>query len=100
MPVSQRDVLARVTCQDFQAQDDELTEADLQRLFLVSRQITGKINPQETISAAVAPSLHGLHVQGGPRLSVCGVKTQVLQSRRPWVSCIVMLFHFMPGPMF
>jgi len=65
MPVSQRDVLARVTCQDFQAQDDELTEADLQRLFLVFRRITGKINPQETISAAVAPSLHGLHVQGG-----------------------------------
>ena len=62
------DVSARVTCQDFQAQDDELTEADLQRLFLVSRRITGKINPQETISAAVARlSLHGLHVQGGPR---------------------------------
>lgn len=39
-------------CQDFQARDDELSETDLQRLFVVSRRITGKINPQETISAS------------------------------------------------
>eukprot|EP00435_Cladocopium_sp_Y103_P032172 s340_g8.t1 len=42
---------------DFQAQDDELTEADLQRLFLVSRRITGKINPQETISATIKETM-------------------------------------------
>ena len=40
--------------QDYQAQDDELTETDLQKLFLVSRRITGKINPQETIRALAA----------------------------------------------
>lgn len=37
--------------QQEETDNNELSEADLQSLFLVSQRITGKINPQETIGA-------------------------------------------------
>ena len=39
-----------VSCKDIESDGGDLSDADLQKLFLVSRRITGKIIPQETIS--------------------------------------------------
>jgi len=77
-PENPRQFLLNYLEKDFQAQDDELTETDLQKLFLVSRCITGKINPQETIRATIKETM-GLLNCDAVSLYVLDRKMQMLR---------------------
>eukprot|EP00434_Breviolum_minutum_P006801 symbB.v1.2.005997.t1/scaffold276.1/size251734/19 len=77
-PENPRQFLLNYLEKDLQAQDDELTETDLQKLFLVSRCITGKINPQETIRATIKETM-GLLNCDAVSLYVLDRKMQMLR---------------------
>mmetsp|Transcript_43251 Transcript_43251/g.100920 ORF Transcript_43251/g.100920 Transcript_43251/m.100920 type:complete len:447 (+) Transcript_43251:44-1384(+) len=56
-PENPRRFLLEYLEKDVESGGTELTDADLQKLFLVSRRITGKIVPQETINITITETI-------------------------------------------
>mmetsp|Transcript_20309 Transcript_20309/g.36260 ORF Transcript_20309/g.36260 Transcript_20309/m.36260 type:complete len:468 (-) Transcript_20309:159-1562(-) len=60
-PENPRKFLLNMLEQDIANESDELSDLDLQRLFMVSRRITAEIIPQETISLVISETLQLLN---------------------------------------